>query len=227
MMTKVFGFLVCLMATMGVSQAALLAAYTFSGNKNATDVETSLTGDSFTGPGSVTSNAPTASALNWYEHNTGSTNTPGGNTNIGTIQLTPSIAGYSFNYTRVVVRYRAKGDLGAGNKIFAGINDDTNGIVYFYPTGTANNAGTSPSTNNFYTWDTTLATPIIGDPDSPLSLSIVAAVSSTTPNNPAANRRIQIDSIELYGDIIPEPASMAIFGLLGVGAVAGRFRRKK
>ena len=125
------------------------------------------------------------------------------------------------------MRYRAKGDLGAGNKIFAGINDDTNGIVYFDPTGTANNAGTSPSTNNFYTWDTTLATPIIGDPDSPLSLSIVAAVSSTTPNNPAANRRIQIDSIELYGDIIPEPASMAIFGLLGVGAVAGRFRRKK
>jgi hypothetical protein len=27
--------------------------------------------------------------------------------------------------------------------------------------------------------------------------------------------------------VIPEPASMAIFGLLGVGAAAGRFRRKK
>jgi len=227
MMTKVFGFLVCLMATMGVSQAALLASYTFSGNKNATNVGIGLSGDAFTGPGTVTSNVPTASALNWYEHNTGSTNTSGGNTSIGTIQLTPNIADYSFNYTRVVVRYRAKGDLGAGNRIFAGINDDSNGIVYFDPTGTTNNAGASPSTNNFYTWDTILATPIIGDPDSPLSLSILSAVSITTPTTPNQNRRIQIDSIELYGDIIPEPASMAIFGLLGVGAVAGRFRRKK
>jgi hypothetical protein len=43
----------------------------------------------------------------------------------------------------------------------------------------------------------------------------------------ASNRRLQIDSIELFGDVVPEPASMAIFGLLGVGAAAGRFRRKK
>jgi len=27
--------------------------------------------------------------------------------------------------------------------------------------------------------------------------------------------------------LVPEPASMAIFGLLGVGAAARRFRRKK
>ena len=35
-----------------------------------------------------------------------------------------------------------------------------------------------------------------------------------------------IDNIRLNGEV-PEPASMAIFGLLGVGAVARRFRRKK
>jgi len=36
-----------------------------------------------------------------------------------------------------------------------------------------------------------------------------------------------IDNIQLNGDLVPEPASMAIFGLLGVGAAARRFRRKK
>jgi hypothetical protein len=36
-----------------------------------------------------------------------------------------------------------------------------------------------------------------------------------------------IDNIQLNGDLVPEPASMAIFGLLGVGAAARRYRRKK
>ena len=226
MMMKVFGFFVCLMATMSVSQAALLASYSFSGNKNASNVETSLTGSVYTGSGSVTTNAPVASALNWYEHSGGSTTTSGGSTNVGTVELTPNVPGYSFNYTRVVVKYRAKGDLGSGNKMFVGINDDVNGIQYFDTVGTFNNAGSSPTTNNFSTWDMTLTTPILGDPDSPLSLSILSFV---TPGSTASatNRRIQIDSIELFGDLVPEPASMAIFGLLGVGAVAGRFRRKK
>lgn len=47
------------------------------------------------------------------------------------------------------------------------------------------------------------------------------------PAIPANNRKLNIDSIEFYGDVIPEPASMAIFGLLGVSAAAGRLRRKK
>lgn len=215
MMTKVFGFLVCLMATMGVSQAALLASYTFTGNKDATGVEASLSANAFTGPGS----AP----VSFYEHTSGSTTTSGGQTSIGQMQLTPDVPGYSFSYTRVVVKYRAKGDLGLNNKIFLGINDDQNGVVYNDPTGTSNNAAAA---NDFYTFDTTLTTPIIGDPDSPLSLSLVSFV---TPGSTASatSRRLQIDSIELFGDVVPEPASMAIFGLLGVGAAAGRFRRKK
>ena len=36
-----------------------------------------------------------------------------------------------------------------------------------------------------------------------------------------------IDNIQLLGSAVPEPTSMAIFGLLGVGAAARRFRRKK
>ena len=218
MMTKVFGFLVCLMATMGVSQAALLASYTFTGNKNATGVEVSLSADPFTGPGTA--------STTFYEHNNGSTTTSGGQTSNGTVQLTPNVSGYSFSYTRVVVKYRAKGDLGLNNKIFVGINDDQNGVEYKDPTGTSNNAAAISPANDFYTFDTTLTTPIIGDPDSPLSLSLFSFVTPGSTAN-STNRRLQIDSIELFGDVVPEPASMAIFGLLGVGAAAGRFRRKK
>lgn len=223
-MTKVFGFLVCLLAMAGASQAALLASYTFTNTKAADKVDGSLVADPFNGGGTATNNG--ASALNWYEHNGGSTTTLNGLTNIGTVTLTPNLPGYSFSFLRVKVKYRAKGDLGSGNKIFMAINDDVNGAIYRDPTGTSNIAGTSPQTDNFYTWDSTLATPVIGDPDSPLSLSLSSFV---TPGSAASanNRRVQIDSIEFYGDIVPEPASMAIFGLLGIGAVAGRFRRKK
>jgi hypothetical protein len=111
--------------------------------------------------------------------------------------------------------------LGAGNKIFVALNDDQNGVEYTDPTGTSNTAA-----NDFYTFDTTLTSPIIGDPDSPLSLSIDSFVTNGSTAS-ASNRRLQIESIELFGDVVPEPASMAIFGLLGVGAAAGRFRRKK
>jgi hypothetical protein len=30
----------------------------------------------------------------------------------------------------------------------------------------------------------------------------------------------------LYGDVVPEPTSMAIFGAMGLGLVARRFRKK-
>jgi hypothetical protein len=153
MMTKVFGFLVCLMATMGVSQAALLASYTFTGNKNATGVDASLTSTAFTGGGT----APTT----FYEHNNGSTTTSGGKTSVGAVQLTTNVPGYSFSYTRVVVKYRAKGDLGVNNKIFVGLNDDLNGVEYTDPTGTSNNAAAISPANDFYTFDTTLTTPIL------------------------------------------------------------------
>jgi len=42
----------------------------------------------------------------------------------------------------------------------------------------------------------------------------------------ATGARMIVDYIEIYGTVVPEPASMAIFGLMGAGFAVRRIRRK-
>jgi hypothetical protein len=45
-------------------------------------------------------------------------------------------------------------------------------------------------------------------------------------DNTTTNRRLDLDDIKLNGDIVPEPASMAVFGLVGLGVAVARRRKK-
>jgi hypothetical protein len=54
----------------------------------------------------------------------------------------------------------------------------------------------------------------------------VASISAKGASN-GTSTSFTLDNVNFNGDLVPEPASMAIFGLLGVGAAARRFRRKK
>ena len=40
------------------------------------------------------------------------------------------------------------------------------------------------------------------------------------------NRALDLDDIKLNGDVVPEPASMAVFGLVGLGVAVARRRKK-
>ena len=40
------------------------------------------------------------------------------------------------------------------------------------------------------------------------------------------NRAVDLDNITLSGDVVPEPASMAVFGLVGLGVAVARRRKK-
>jgi hypothetical protein len=223
MMMKTFGFLVCVFATMSASQAALLASYTFTGNKNATSVANNITASAFSGAGSVRTSAN--GNLGWYEHNQ---RTPDGPTNFivaGAVTLTAD-AGHDLKLSRVVVKYRSRGSLAtspAVGKIFAGISQSN---TDFDPTGTSANGGgdTTSNLNNFFTWDYLVSGSTFEDST---IFNVVARTAGATVASNSFNRNLNIDSIEVFGDVVPEPASMAIFGLLGVGAAAGRFRRRK
>lgn len=45
-------------------------------------------------------------------------------------------------------------------------------------------------------------------------------------DNTTTNRRMDLDNITLSGDVVPEPASMAVFGLVGLGVAVARRRKK-
>lgn len=45
-------------------------------------------------------------------------------------------------------------------------------------------------------------------------------------DNTTSNRRMDLDNITLSGDVVPEPASMAVFGLVGLGVAVARRRKK-
>jgi hypothetical protein len=45
-------------------------------------------------------------------------------------------------------------------------------------------------------------------------------------NGSQSNVFLKLDDIELYGSVVPEPTSMAIFSSLGLVAVARRIRKK-
>jgi hypothetical protein len=45
-------------------------------------------------------------------------------------------------------------------------------------------------------------------------------------DNNSNNRQLDLDDIALNGDVVPEPASMAVFGLVGLGVAVARRRKK-
>jgi hypothetical protein len=224
MMMKTFGFLVCVFATMSASQAALLASYTFTGNKNATSVASGLTASAFTGGGPVRTSDN--GNLGWYDHNQRSPEGPVDSVVAGAVNLTAD-AGLFVRLTKVVLKYRSRGSLATpatNAKIFAGISTTSSSV--FDPSGTsANGQGNNQSNlDNFFTWEYLVTD---GTFNSTAAFDVLARTSGSTVAPDSFNRNLNIDSIEVFGDVVPEPASMAIFGLFGVGAVAGRFRRRK
>jgi hypothetical protein len=234
-MVRIFSFLVCVAAMVSSSQAALLnsyllAKYDFTADKTATYTFAGVNADPFSGGGNVTAGAGTSG---FYTHNSNSGTATAG-TSIGNVSLSTTIQDYYLKIDRVVVNYRANGSLMSGGAtpsqrtLFAIVRDpaqdpvvnytDATGTIAFGPSGTFRsfNTGTfSP---------VLVGAPEAGGMESALQVEILAYISGSVATG--SNSRIQIDSIEVYGSIVPEPTSIAIFGLLGAGAAVRRLRRK-
>jgi hypothetical protein len=228
LMVRIFSFLVCVAAMVSSSQAALLnsyllAKYDFTADKTATYVLPGVVAEDFTGGGAVTAGAGTSG---YYTHNS-TTGSASSGTSIGNVSLSTSIVGYSLIIDRVVVNYRANGALG-GRTLFAIVRDPSQDPVVNYTDATGSQAF-SPS-GTFRSFNTGFFNPEIvglteeGAGESALQVEVLGYMS--TAGATALNTRFVIDSIEVYGSVVPEPASIAIFGFLGAGAVVRRLRRK-
>ncbi len=58
------------------------------------------------------------------------------------------------------------------------------------------------------------------------TLTVYFRFFKDSADNNTTNRAIDLDNITLSGDVVPEPASMAVFGLVGLGVAVARRRKK-
>ncbi len=58
------------------------------------------------------------------------------------------------------------------------------------------------------------------------TLTVYFRFFKAATDNTTTNQRLDLDNITLSGDVVPEPASMAVFGLVGLGVAVARRRKK-
>lgn len=81
---------------------------------------------------------------------------------------------------------------------------------------------TSNLTNNFIEYEGLFGTPV-----TLLSGDILRLVVTYTASGSATAQTVnRLDNMKIFGSAIPEPTSMAVFGLLGTGVAFRRLRRK-
>lgn len=203
-MVRVFGLLVAAIALMAPANAALLT-YSFNGTV-AGSVDASAGGAT---AGDFTQATGTGSLQGGTSYRTAA---PGTNTFELTIGAVP------LKLSDLSIRGKKTNTTGGTTSSGALIN-----VFYQIDTGAGYGASTPVDnfgpTNNFGTSSLGLGD-ILLLTDNKIKFTIDTAVST------GSSVSYEMDWIELSGASVPEPASMAIFGLMGAGLAVRRFRRK-
>ena len=198
-MVRVFGLLIAAIALMAPANAALLV-YDFAGTV-AGDVSGAPTGSTatdFSGTGSLAAGPPT----HWSTGNLTAT------TVTNTFSFTAGGAPVGLSSLTVVSRR----GLATGFPIYS--------VSYSINGGPSQDLITGTVPNDTYN-------PVVSNPIGVELLTgdtITFTISSSLLTGSATD--IRFDSISLGGAEVPEPASIAIFGLMGAGLAVRRFRRK-
>ena len=217
-MVKLFGFMLALAAMIGSANAALLLSYEYSTDKNATFVESGLipasdgSSGSFGGPNGVVSaqqsSSGSSTTRNSNERFFFSTNAA------SAAQITSmTFVGAVASGSRVQT-WTAAFNLGTA----VGDGLDSSPPEDGFVAGTTITGTISGPVGNMYT--VTFATPISLTSANILRTTINAAGVGTSTTT------VTLDDVKFYGSVVPEPASMAVFGLLGAGVAIRRLRRK-
>ena len=211
-MTRLFGFLIAVAGLASQANAALLVKYDFTGASAVlrvvpTSVSAGVVASDFSGAGNA--NTPGY----W----TGSTNLSTTDNSQGGFSLSADTAS-GFEITRVVFRFRASGMTSANRTQTATLTMSTGDNLVGSQSVT--------STSNPFVIATLDTDPVlvyspIGELG-PLGFNFTSKFNSTASNN----AKFQLDYVEVYGELVPEPASMAVFGLLVAPVAFRRLRRK-
>jgi hypothetical protein len=204
-MVRVFGLIVALAALLAPAQAALLT-YNFTNTANGVlgpEAGPLTSSNQFTGGGTV-------GATEWTTGTLGS-----GVTRTSTFSLTAGAEAIDLNQIEV----RAKRNQ-------TGSNNAARFVVYYNVGLTSTGASGQEAINS--TTNTTYGSPNAADlgfrllAGQTIHFTVAASRLSTSSGTPT----ISYDFVTLTGAAVPEPGSMAVFGLLGAGIAARRMRRR-
>jgi hypothetical protein len=202
-MVRVFGLIVALAALLAPAQAALLT-YNFTNTANGVvgpEAGPLTSSNPFTGGGSV-------GTTEWTTGTLGS-----GVTRTSTFSLTAGAEAIDLSQIEVRAKRNQTG------------STNTAKFVVYYNVGLTSTGASGQELINTTT-NPTYGTPNLGDLGFRLlagqTIHFTVDASRTSTGTPT----ISYDFVTLSGAAVPEPGSMAVFGLLGAGIAARRMRRR-
>jgi hypothetical protein len=197
-MVRIFGLIVALAALMAPAQAALLTYSFASDASGAVSPAAAGTAADFAGNGSVD-----AANSRW-------TTTALSNGRLNTFSFTAGSPGVSLSDLVVNAR-RGSGANGAQIEVFYNVGATDLGV-----NGTSLGVNTLSTASTPFTYNVGLNL-LAGEK---INFTIRSTKFGTY------NGVVLFDDVTLDGSVVPEPTSMAVFGLLGAGIAARRIRRK-
>ena len=205
-MVKVFGFMLALAAMVSSANAALLVSYQYAepDTKDATFAESGISADGSIGSFSINN------GLERISSSVSNTSTVRTETFAFSTSAPNSITLNSMTFNAAL------------------INSGTR-TVSFTPSfkldgvTVASNLYTVSPVSGFGAYTVTFTQPfVIGDS----SFEAFIAAQGTSGGASGNSTSFSLDNVEFNGTFVPEPASMAVFGLLGAGVAVRRLRRK-
>lgn len=215
-MTRLFGFLLAVVGLVSQANAALLVKYDFTGatpadRAKATFAASGVDASVFSGNGNFT----TAGFF------TGATNLNNSETPQGGFTLS-ALTASGFVITKINYQFRGSTTTSSPNtrtqSVTLGLSSGENSTESQQITSSLNplKLGTlEPDAPGL------IYTPI--NDLGPLGINFASRFQSGGANN---GIKFQLDYVEVYGELVPEPASMAVFGLLAAPVAFRRLRRR-
>ncbi len=223
-MVRVFSFLVAVVATVQSANAALLASWNFESNANgivANDIVGTASAMSNVGPNTPLAGRTYGNNGAYYALNKSWRVSQFNNVNESSV-LAGRYSTLSFTntgsnpiqLTDLSLKIRnASGTQSRGVQIMVQKND---GPVVALGTYLRTSTVYSTSTGSLENFD------LFKDD----TLSVYFRFFKSASDNNTTNRVLELDDIVINGDVVPEPASLAVFGLVGAGLAVARRRRK-
>lgn len=203
-MVKLFGFMLAV-AMVSSANAALLVSYQYTDpdSKDATFVESGINADSSSGVFSVNNGLQRISS---------------------SVSNTTAVRTETFSFATSAPNSISLNSMTFNSALISGSRS-----VSFTPSFKVNGVTVasnlySVSGTGFGAYTVNFTNPlVIGTSNFEAFISAQGTSGGASGNSTS----FSLDDIRFDGQIVPEPASMAIFGLLGVGAAARHYRRKK
>jgi hypothetical protein len=215
-MTRLFGWLLAVVGLASQSNAALLVKYDFTGidadaRSRATSKAAGVDASPFAGSG----NFNTAGFFTGSANLNGTTNAFQGGFTLSALSAT------GLAITKIVYNFKGSTNTTSGVSRTQAVELQLTSGESLTESQVITSSSNPLKLASYDLEEALIYTPIgeLG----PLGFNFSSKFQSGNANN---NIKFQLDYVEVYGELVPEPASMAVFGLLAAPVALRRLRRK-